>query len=89
MYQTLFHIVLTEQHKQTGHTIHYTDSVLPKPSALSIVQYDCDAGVYLLYLNELGCEQTDTYHESLQAAFEQAEFEFNVKQNEWLDIQAA
>ena len=56
---------------------------MPKPFALSIVKYSDNEGYYLLYLDKFGEEQTDTYHETLEDAFGQAEFEFGVKKDEW------
>ena len=38
----------------------------------------------MFYLDELDNEQTDTYHNSLTEAFEQAEFEFGFKENDWI-----
>ncbi|WP_035142598.1 hypothetical protein, partial [Campylobacter concisus] len=58
--------------------------LLPKPFALSIVRYsDNEEGYYLLYLDKFEEEQADTYHETLEDAFGQAEFEFGVKKDEW------
>ncbi len=47
--------------------------------SVSISQYDEDDGFYLLYLDENGIEITDTYHNSLNDAVSQAEFEFHLK----------
>jgi hypothetical protein len=41
---------------------------------------------YLLYLDENGVEQTDTWHATLESALSQAEFEFGVKPSEWQNI---
>lgn len=49
---------------------------MPAPAALRISQYQGDAGFYLLYLDLDGEEITDTYHMTLQDAFEQANWEF-------------
>ena len=59
-------------------------TLLPKPFALSIVKYSDNEGYYLLYLDKFGEEQADTYQETLEDAFGQAEFEFGVKKDEWL-----
>ncbi len=68
----------------TGKVTHSTeDGILPAPYALSIIQDDCDGGYYLLYLDKDGIEQTDTYHEHLCLALEQAEFEFGIKPDSW------
>lgn len=70
---------------QMPKTIHYSGStLLPKPFALSIVKYSDNEGYYLLYLDKFGEEQVDTYHETLEDAFRQAEFEFGVKKVDWI-----
>jgi len=56
---------------------------LPAPHELVIAQLPPDEGYYLLYFDESGKEITDTYHETLDRAMEQAKWEFNVEPNEW------
>ena len=87
-YNELFKIRLKAAARAgANRTIHYgTNGRLPPPVALSIVQYAGDTGFYLFYLDETGHEQTDTYHDTLDAAFRQAEYEFGVKQNDWLAL---
>ena len=86
----LYKIYLKDSKKNfiaTGNTTHYDgNKILPQPFALSIVQYDGDSGFYLFYLDESGKEQTDTYHESIEDAFKQAEFEFGVKKEDWKNL---
>ncbi|QQB41051.1 hypothetical protein [Kingella denitrificans] len=41
------------------------------------------SGFYLLYLDEMGKEQTDTFHDRLEQVFNQADFEFNIKKSKW------
>ncbi len=49
---------------------------------LEIGTYDEDAGVYLLHLGP-DDRGTDTWHENLDDAFHQAEFEFGVRRDQW------
>jgi hypothetical protein len=56
---------------------------MPRPAQLRIVQFANDPGFYLLYCTTGGEELTDTYHDTLDAAFGQAEWEFGVKRPEW------
>ena len=78
-------IKLSERHPPTGATLHYREGVLlPPPAALQIARYPSDTGFYLLYLDGDGNEQTDTWHETLEAAQHQAQFEFGVTPSEWL-----
>jgi len=71
-------------HKPTGRTRHYLgDQELAPPSELQVVTYAEEPGYYLLYIDADGRELTDTYHDSLEIALQQAEWEFQVKQHEW------
>lgn len=84
-YVILRRIKLDSPHEPTGKTRHYIgDRELPAPNELQIVKYPDDAGYYLLYLGEGGSELTDTYHDSVEKAIEQAEWEFQVKPDEWV-----
>lgn len=83
-YIVLRRIRLGVQHKATGLTRHFVGGgLLSKPSELLVVRYPDDAGYYLLYCDENGSELTDTFHESLESALAQAEWEFQVKPGEW------
>lgn len=80
----LWKIRLEKKHKPTGSTKHYLGSdSAPVPHELRIVQYSGDSGFYLLYCDESGVEFTDTYHETADAAMDQANFEFHVKTEDW------
>ena len=80
----LYQVTLAPHHAPTGRTRHFADErQLPPPSVLRIVKYPEDQGFYLLYLDAYGQELTDTYHDSLEGAMAQAEFEFQVKPSDW------
>ncbi len=81
-------IVLKPQHDNTNNTRHVVmgSPINNEIAELRIMHYPDDPGYYLLYFDILGKELTDTFHDSLTQAFEQAEFEFNVKADEWEDI---
>ncbi|MBW8309099.1 MAG: hypothetical protein K0M45_05615 [Candidatus Paracaedibacteraceae bacterium] len=68
---------------KTKHMVY--DKVMDKPPQLQIVQYPGDKGVYLFYCDKEGHEITDTFHENIQDAMSQAEWEFNIKENDWED----
>jgi hypothetical protein len=81
-------VALTDKHKPTGGTRHYIGSEeLPAPASLKIARYEEDAGYYLFYCDEAGTELTDTYHDSLDQALAQAEWEFGVEPGEWEPVQ--
>jgi hypothetical protein len=85
--QILMQIKIEDQHKDTGNVRHTSDGrLLAIPRYLQIARMEDDSGYYLLYLDEKGKEQTDTWHESVEAALSQAEFEFGVQASEWTRI---
>jgi hypothetical protein len=78
---------LTSDHTPTGRTRHLAGGeVLPAPSELRIVQYLNDPGYYLFYCDDTGKELTDTYHDSVEGAMAQAEWEFEVGKHEWESV---
>ena len=73
--------------KETGNTKHYHgNEKLPKPEALQLIKYDGDDGYYLFYLNENMEEMTDTYHNTIERAFQQAEWEFDIQAKDWKEV---
>ena len=86
--RVLEEVQLTAAHVPTGNTRHIVGgSLMRKPSTLRIARYPNDPGYYLLYLDEGGHEQTDTYHESVTDAHHQAASEFGVQPQEWTVLQ--
>jgi hypothetical protein len=70
----------------TGNTRHYRGaSLLRAPDMVEIVKLPSAPGYYLLYLDSAGNELTDTFHESVDQAIEQARFEFGLLAWEGLD----
>lgn len=53
------------------------------PAELRIVRRENEAGYYLLYLDAHGVEQTDTWHQTLDDALHQAEFELCIRAADW------
>jgi hypothetical protein len=79
-----YRVLLGAKHRPTGSTLHYRDGMLlGPPSELLIGYFDGSGGFYLLYLDGYGEEMTDTYHESVDKAMEQAQVEFGVTPDEW------
>jgi hypothetical protein len=80
----LGHVRLRPDHQRTGNTKHIVDgAVVEAPYELRIMALDGDSGVYLIHFAQSGSELTDTYHDSREAALQQAEFEFGVKESDW------
>ena len=83
-YIVLGRVRLGAAHQPTGKTHHYHGRVpIPPPAELQIVKYPGDAGFYLLHFDDKGEELTDTYHDTLEDAQAQAEWEFQVKVSDW------
>ncbi len=83
-YEVLQRVTLGMRHEPTGKTRHYHGAVLlPSPTELRIVKYPEDAGFYLLHFDAEGAELTDTYHDTLEDAQAQAEWEFQIAPAEW------
>jgi hypothetical protein len=53
---------------------------------LEIATYGSDSGFFLFHLCADG-SGTDTWHQTLDDAFHQAEFEFKVSRDEWHDCE--
>jgi hypothetical protein len=81
----LRHVRLGPSHPPTGKTRHcdMVGGSLRLPSELRIVQYGGDSCFYLLYCDVSGRALTDTYHDAIEGALSQAEWEFCAKPDEW------
>jgi hypothetical protein len=82
-------VALNENHLRPGRTRHtLVDSKgareFPPFTSLEIAQHPGDSGFYLLHLCE-GGTGTDTWHENLDDALHQAEWEFGVLPEEWVN----
>jgi hypothetical protein len=76
--------VKLQDHHRPSRTRHTINGVSAPPfTRLEITTYGQDAGFYLLHICSDG-QGTDSWHETLEAAFDQAEFELGVKRHEWI-----
>lgn len=83
-YIVLNHVVLGSPNAPTGKTQHYAGSqAIPAASLLKIARYADEEGCYLLHFDNAGNELTDTFHESVEEAMAQAEWEYQVKSGDW------
>jgi len=83
----LTRVLLTSSHKATGQTKHSVgEEPVAEPAELRVVQYLDDPGYYLIHYDLLGSELADTYHDSVAEALRQAQWEFNIREEEWEDI---
>jgi hypothetical protein len=75
---------IDDSHRYTGNCRHEVRGVLLGPaSGLAICQYRKEGGFYLFYCDENWNTLTDTYHESVERAQEQAEFEYEGTTQTW------
>lgn len=78
---------LQPHHRRESRTKHYLGNTpFPPFVSLEIATYN-DVGYYLFHVTADG-ENNDTYHDSVQEAMDQAKFEFDVAEEEWIDVTA-
>jgi hypothetical protein len=84
--KVLKYAVVTPEVEPTGATRHTVGGVEIGPaSALAIARHPADEGIYLFYLDDYGAVVTDTWHESLDDALNQAAFEYDGHLT-WTDV---
>ena len=68
-----------------GTTTHRVGGVVVGEfGSLKVCRYADEGGVYLLYLDPAGNEVTDTFHDEIDGALAQANFEFGITRDAWL-----
>jgi len=89
--RVLYWTPIDARHNRTGQTRHYADGELQTDfKGLAIAAYEASTGipkqeVYLFYCDETWEVQNDTYHNSIEAAKEQAEFEYTGTKSTWIE----
>ena len=79
------YIILNQKHQKSGKTSHYiNDALVTEFSGLAICKYADSEEFYLFYCNESWECITDTYHETVESAIDQAEFEFITSKSDWI-----
>jgi hypothetical protein len=87
-YRFVQQVRLSPWHQPTGKTRHHHGAAeLPVAVVLKIARYDDAEGFYLLHFDADGNELTDTFHESVEDARAQADWEYEVKPYEWETIE--
>ncbi|WP_052177634.1 hypothetical protein [Methylotenera sp. G11] len=73
------------RHRHTGNTKQIVDGVVLGPtSGLAICQYEGEDAFYLFGCDENWNSLSDTWHETLEDAKEQAEFEYEGTLKTWI-----
>jgi hypothetical protein len=81
----VFEITLKKTHKKVSRTKNIAyGKLIKRPNKLVICSYTGDTGYYLMQYSEDDLELIDTYHDSIEEAMEQAEWEYDIKPYEWL-----
>lgn len=76
---------LDERHRCTGNTRHLNHGELIGPAAgLVIAQYEGESAFYLFGCDDAWRTQSDTWHQTLDEAKGQAEFEYEGVSKTWL-----
>lgn len=83
-------VILGEHHLRPGRTKHTLidggcKRDFPPFTSLAVTQVPGEKSCYLMHICENG-PGADTSHESLDDALHQAEWEFDVRPEEWVDI---
>lgn len=82
--RVLYRVKLGPQHTPTGNTRHIVrGEPMEAPTQLRISQFPGEKQVYLYYCDDTGFELNDTFHDTVERAMSQAEFEFRVRPDEW------
>jgi hypothetical protein len=81
---------LGEHHLHPGRTKHSIADQdckheFPPFIELKIAQYLNDSGCYLMHICENG-QVADTWHQDIEDAYFQAEWELGVRRDEWIEI---
>lgn len=85
--KVLLSVNIKDNIKFTGKTkqiIH--GKLLGTMHGLAICAYDGDQGFYLFGCNEKWESITDTYHDTIEEAVNQAEFEYEGTRNHWIKM---
>ncbi len=80
------YLILNKKHIKTDKTRHWIYGQLAEEIfGLAIGQYKKDAGFYLFYCDKNWTTITDTYHEAIEGAKDQAEFEYENTIDDWVE----
>ena len=80
------YLSLDSKHIKTGNTKHWVGGqLLEEIFGLAICKYNNSDGFYLFYCDKNWQTITDTYHDTVEDAKDQAEFEFLNTKIAWTD----
>lgn len=74
--------------RPTDRTVHYSGTErLPPAKRLEIGVFEPGNGYYLVHYDDDGGVQTNTFHETLDSAFAQADWEFAIPKDAWTAVE--
>ena len=77
-----YYLKIEKNHRPTGNTKQIVNGELMRPAyGLAICKYDNQIGYYLFGCDENWQSITDTYHNSVEDAMKQGEFEYEGTKN--------
>ena len=81
---------LLPKHVRTGRTEHWAEgAIAARPKTLQICHYDgARDAFYLFHLDKHQKVLTDTFHETIAEAMEQARFEFEINPDDWTMVES-
>jgi hypothetical protein len=82
--KVVYYAIVDEHCRPTGKCKHWRGKVLLGPVAsLAICQYENEKSLYLFFCNGRWEPETDTWHETVEEAKRQAEFEYEGISQKW------
>ena len=82
--KVLYYAIIDQGQQPTGNTLHRIGGeLMPPASGLAVCRYEKDTGFYLFYCDGEWRVLTDTWHESVEDALNQAEFEYEGVNTVW------
>jgi hypothetical protein len=72
--------------RATISSIRWLPAAFPPAVVLEIVQYEGDSSFFLLSISADGSCSSDTWHQSIDDAKHQAEYQYGVQKDEWIAI---
>jgi hypothetical protein len=82
--KVICYTTIDERHRHTGNTKQIWNGVLLGPaSGLAICQYPNESSFFLFGCDDKWNVRSDTWHETLDDAIRQAEFEYEGSQQTW------
>jgi hypothetical protein len=84
--QALYEAEVARHHRSGGRTRRFEHGIPLEPTASLRITDDGGDGAYLVLIDAGGYEQSESWHQSIGLAMCQAEFEFGVGEDGWIEV---